>query len=107
MVPDKLRQLQLFKIPDKDGNGEISWSEFVSFQLKSKKVMKSDWALDIQTIRDEFTEMDSDSNGRISKKEFLRAFENLHKRLVRVTYKLMYDSVPRSPPSAMPPGSPL
>ena len=69
-----------FFIPDKDGNGEISWAEFVSFQLKSKKVLKSDWSLDIQTIRNEFTEMDTDSNGMISKAEFLKAFENLHKK---------------------------
>ena len=53
--------------------------EFVSFQHKSKKVFTSDWTLDIQTMRNEFIEMDTDSNGSISKAEFLKAFKTCRK----------------------------
>ena len=52
----------------------------MEFQVQSKKILKADWSIDIQSIRKEFKDMDRDSNGTISKTEFIRAFENLHKR---------------------------
>ena len=56
---------------DKDGNGEISWSEFVSFQLISREVLKDTWPLDINTLRGEFTDLDVNGDGKIVKDEFV------------------------------------
>ena len=56
---------------DKDANGEISWSEFVSFQLKSREVLKDTWPLDINTLRGEFTDLDLNGDGKIVKNEFV------------------------------------
>jgi len=61
----------LFNFLDKDANGEISWSEFVSFQLKSREVLKDTWPLDINTLRGEFTDLDLNGDGKIVKNEFV------------------------------------
>ena len=61
----------LFFNADKDANGEISWSEFVSFQLKSREVLKDTWPLDISTLRGEFTDLDLNGDGKIVKNEFV------------------------------------
>jgi len=61
----------LFNFLDKDSNGEISWSEFVSFQLKSREVLKDTWPLDINTLRGEFTDLDLNGDGKIVKNEFV------------------------------------
>jgi len=39
--------------------------------------LKADWPIDMKSMRREFSELDKDANGRISKKEFLSAFANL------------------------------
>ena len=56
---------------DRDGNGEISWSEFVAFQLKSRDVLQEKWPLDINDLRGEFSDLDVDGDGKICKKEFI------------------------------------
>ena len=38
-MKDKI--VALFNFLDTDANGEISWSEFVSFQLKSREIFMS------------------------------------------------------------------
>ena len=68
-MKDKI--VALFNFLDKDANGEISWSEFVSFQLKSREILKDDWPLDINTIRGEFTDLDLNGDGKIAKDEFV------------------------------------
>ena len=68
MVYHKYRS---FILIDKDGNGEISWSEFVSFQLISREVLKDTWPLDINTLRGEFTDLDVNGDGKIVKDEFV------------------------------------
>jgi hypothetical protein len=77
-----------FDVTDKDGDGQINWSEFVEFQISSQKVLKANWPVDIASIRKEFSEMDEDANGKISKNEFIQAFENIHKRLVNIPKSL-------------------
>ena len=66
-----IRKNIFFLNTDKDANGEISWSEFVSFQLKSREVLKDTWPLDINTLRGEFTDLDLNGDGKIVKKEFV------------------------------------
>ena len=66
-----IRKNTFFLNTDKDANGEISWSEFVSFQLKSREVLKDTWPLDINTLRGEFTDLDLNGDGKIVKKEFV------------------------------------
>ena len=56
---------------DKDANGEISWSEFVSFQLKSREILKDSWPLDINALRGEFADLDVNGDGKIAKDEFV------------------------------------
>ena len=67
---------KLFDLIDTDGNLEINWNEFLTFQAKAKSILNADWPFDIRLIRQEFTEMDSDGSGTISKTEFLNVFSN-------------------------------
>ena len=67
---------QLFDLIDTDGNLEINWNEFLTFQAKAKSILNAEWPFDISLIRQEFTEMDSDNSGTISKSEFLNVFAN-------------------------------
>lgn len=67
-----MSQYSFFRMhTDKDANGEISWSEFVSFQLKSREILKDNWPLDINTLRGEFTDLDLNGDGKIAKDEFV------------------------------------
>ena len=67
---------QLFDLIDTDGNLEINWNEFLTFQARAKSILKADWPFDVTLIRQEFSEMDSDGSGTISKSEFLNVFSN-------------------------------
>ena len=58
-------------LSDKDANGEISWSEFVSFQLQSREILQETWPLDINDLRGEFTDLDINGDGKICKEEFV------------------------------------
>ena len=60
---------------DENQDSVISWSEFLNFQVKSQTMMNASWQifLDISKIRNDFSEMDADGNGSISKKEFYKA----------------------------------
>ncbi len=53
--------------PDEDGSGEISWSEFVAFQVRIVRT------LDVEGIRQEFHQLDQNEDGKISRTEFMRA----------------------------------
>ena len=64
----------LFDLIDVDNDLEITWNEFLSFQAKAKATLKADWPFDIALIRQEFSDMDSDGSGTISKEEFLTVF---------------------------------
>jgi Ca2+-binding EF-hand superfamily protein len=66
--------------PDKDNDHQISWQEFVEFQIYSQRILGAVWPIDMSSIRKEFSEMDQDSNGKICKQEFTNAFINLQKR---------------------------
>ena len=64
----------LFELIDIDGNLEITWNEFLAFQAKAKSTLKAEWPFDIALIRQEFSDLDSDGSGTISKEEFLTVF---------------------------------
>ena len=64
----------LFELIDVDGSLEITWNEFLAFQAKAKATLKAEWPFDIALIRQEFSDMDSDGSGTISKEEFLTVF---------------------------------
>ena len=66
---------KLFDLVDTNGDLEISWNEFLTFQARAKATLKAEWPFDISLIRQEFTDLDSDSSGSISKQEFLKVFE--------------------------------
>ncbi len=61
-----------------NGDGEISWNEFLTFQVEARKALEATWSMDIRTLRREFSHLDSDGNGRISKSEFVDVFVKLH-----------------------------
>ena len=46
--------LTVLFIPDKDGDGDIIWSEFVDFQSRSRKALNRFWPMDLQSLRREF-----------------------------------------------------
>lgn len=67
----KNKIVKFFNFLDKDSNGEISWSEFVSFQLKSRETLKDTWSFDLDDLRGEFTDLDINGDGKITKDEFV------------------------------------
>ena len=68
---------RLFDTIDANHDLEISWQEFLSFQAKAKMALNANWPFDLSSIRKEFSDMDSDGSGSISKKEFVQVFNNL------------------------------
>merc|ERR1712001_375352 len=62
---------KLFNFLDKDSNGEISWSEFIAFQLKSRAILKDTWSFDLNDLRGEFTDLDINGDGKITEQEFV------------------------------------
>ena len=68
----KFHLIYTFPATDKDGNGSISWPEFVEFQVRSQIALDQNWTMDLEAIRNEFRELDSDGNGNITKREFLQ-----------------------------------
>ena len=53
---------------DKDSNGEISWSEFVAFQLRSREILGDSWPLDLNDLRGEFSDLDTNGDGKKNRK---------------------------------------
>ena len=78
---------------DKDGDGMVSWSEFVDFQNKSKTLLKEDWPLDLNSMRSEFTELDCNGDGEISYSEFssvmLEQFNNSEDKSVELASEVL------------------
>lgn len=69
---------RLFDFLDEDGSKEISWSEFLAFQVKARKALEATWPMDLKSLRREFSALDSDGNGSITKEEFLQVFGAMH-----------------------------
>lgn len=67
----KSKITKLFNFLDKDSNGEISWSEFVAFQLRSREVLRDTWSFDLSDLRGEFTDLDINGDGKITEQEFV------------------------------------
>jgi hypothetical protein len=63
---------------DVDHDGCISWPEFLAFQVKSRQALEATWPMDIKSIRNEFSNLDMDGSGSISRSEFLDVFSRLH-----------------------------
>ena len=76
---------QLIDFSDIDRNAEITWEEFLAFQAKAKASLKASWPFDVTQIRREFTDIDSDGSGTISKPEFINIFSNTY------TIRLVFD----------------
>ena len=65
LAPNKLQDivLEIFKNLDLDGSGEIEYSQFVTFATKIDKKFTE------KQLREVFSLLDEDGNGRISKKQ--------------------------------------
>ena len=50
---------------------EISWEEFLAFQAKAKMSLEASWPFDVSEIRQEFSDIDTDGSGTISKVPFI------------------------------------
>ena len=60
-----------FFVLDVDKNLEISWEEFLAFQAKAKMSLEASWPFDVSEIRQEFSDIDTDGSGTISKVPFI------------------------------------
>jgi len=69
---------RLFETIDVDKNLEISWEEFLAFQAKAKMSLEASWPFDVSEIRQEFSDIDTDGSGTISKSEFVDVFSNVY-----------------------------
>ena len=65
---------QLFS--DINHDSEISWNEFLAFQGQAKSSLKATWPFDVTQIRNEFSNLDIDGSGAISREEFIQVMTN-------------------------------
>ena len=61
---------------DINHDSEISWNEFLAFQGQAKSSLKAKWPFDVTQIRNEFSNMDMDGSGAISRDEFIQVMIN-------------------------------
>ena len=61
---------------DINHDSEISWNEFLAFQGQAKTSLKAKWPFDVTQIRNEFSNMDMDGSGAISRDEFIQVMIN-------------------------------
>ena len=61
---------------DINHDSEISWNEFLAFQGQAKSSLKAKWPFDVTQIRNEFSNMDMDGSGAISRDEFVQVMIN-------------------------------
>ena len=65
--------LYVFQIHlDENCDLEISWNEFLAFQCQAQTFLKAKIPFKIQEIRNEFSHMDADGSGTISRDEFIK-----------------------------------
>ena len=58
-------------------DSEISWNEFLMFQLQAKSILQDRWPIyNIGQVREAFAEMDSNGNGKITRQEFITEVAN-------------------------------
>ena len=55
---------------DVNHDSEISWNEFLAFQVQVKSILRASWALEISQIRNSFDSIDTTGRGKISREEF-------------------------------------
>ena len=67
----KQKSTTFFFVLDVDKNSEISWEEFLAFQAKAKMSLEASWPFDVSEIRQEFSDIDTDGSGTISKVPFI------------------------------------
>ena len=61
---------------DINHDSEISWNEFLAFQGQAKSSLKATWPFDVTQIRNEFSNLDIDGSGAISREEFIQVMTN-------------------------------
>ena len=61
---------------DKDNDSEISWNEFLAFHVQAFS-MFSTAIIDASMIKREFSNLDHDGSGKISRKQFIQAIKPL------------------------------
>ena len=66
----------IFIFLDINHDSEISWNEFLAFQGQAKTSLKAKWPFDVTQIRNEFSNMDMDGSGAISRDEFIQVMIN-------------------------------
>ena len=71
-------------------DSEISWNEFLMFQLQAKSILQDRWPIyNIGQVREAFAEMDSNGNGKITRQEFITEVANsFDKRYVTCAKKI-------------------
>merc|ERR1711894_107850 len=58
-------------------DSEISWNEFLMFQLQAKSILQDRWPIyNIGQVREAFAEMDPNGNGKITRQEFITEVAN-------------------------------
>ena len=65
--------------PDENNDSEISWNEFLAFHVQANSMLNC-WTsvvVDVSKIRSEFSNIDTDGSGTISKEEFVRVTTDL------------------------------
>ena len=74
---DKSSLTTIFFVSDEDDSGEITWCEFLAFQVKARKALEATWPMDLKMLRNEFAAIDEDGSGSVSREEFENTFARL------------------------------